>query len=333
MSGDDLYAVSCAGGEDGQIMAVPTGGLAPFSYDWNTGDDTQVVGELGTGDYSLIVTSGRGCQASASVRLTAPDSLVVQLREIPATCVNPTPALVIQNISGGVEPFVYSTNGGNSFFPVTNFPDTANAQVGRTAFVLEDSKGCILNQEFEFAPPPVGDIIITPDFSVITLGESVEITVLTDLNAAGYQLTPGPDSLIAAPSFFVTPDTTTRYQVTAVDEDGCTVSGESLVVVDRFIPVYAPTAFSPNQDGNNDLYRVYGRRNVASFSNFSIFDRWGNRVFDFPGPVGPRDENWGWDGRTIDGKLRQSGVYVFSVTVTFTDGRTKEVKGDLVLVR
>ncbi|MEM6770129.1 MAG: gliding motility-associated C-terminal domain-containing protein, partial [Bacteroidota bacterium] len=308
-------------------------GTGPFTYDWNTGDETAMLDDLEVGEYALIATSARGCQASANVQLTAPDAMAVQLREVPATCLDPNPALVIQNIAGGVGPYLYATNGEGTFTPVSAFPDTVSAQVGTTTFTLEDSKGCVLTQDFEFAPAPVGDIRITPEFTVITLGERVEIAVLTDLEAAGYRLSPGPDSLLTAPSFFVAPDTTTLYQITAVDDAGCTVSGESLIVVDRFVPVYAPSAFSPNQDGNNDVYRIYGRNNVASFSNFAIFDRWGNRVFDFAGPVGPRDENWGWDGRTSDGRLRQAGVYVFGVTVTFTDGRTKEVKGDLVLVR
>jgi gliding motility-associated-like protein len=333
MSGDGTFAVSCADGSDGEVVAVPSGGQGPFTFDWNNGMAEASLQGLETGDYSLIITSGRGCRTSASISLNAPEVMAVQLAEVQATCLDPIPGLVIRNIGGGVGPYVYSTDGGDSFLPVTAFPDTVMAQIGTTVFTLEDSKGCPLTQSFEFAPAPEGDIRVTPAQSVIVFGDSVEIVVLTDLNAAGYRLTPGPEELITQPSFFVSPTETTNYIVTVVDSAGCEVSGGSLVVVDHFVPVYAPNAFSPNEDGINDVFRIYGQRNVASFSNFTIFDRWGNRVFDFAGPVGPNDERWGWDGRALDGRLRQTGVYVFTVTVSFEDGTTREVKGDLVLLR
>ena len=332
ISGDGIYAVSCADGSDGQIAAVTSGGTAPFSFDWNTGDETQMVDGLSAGTYSLIVTSGRGCQASASINLNEPDVLAVQIGRIPATCLLPDPALIVRNIGGGVGPYVVGT-GNEVFTPVDNLPDTLTARVGTTVFTLEDANGCLLTQEFDFAPAPTGEVQVSPVRSLILRGDSVELTVLTDLDATGYLVTPGDTGLVTRPDFFVAPDSTTTYLITAVDSAGCTASAEALVVVDQFVPVYAPTAFSPNLDGNNDRFRIYGRRSVEAFSDFAIFDRWGNRVYDLAGPVSPQDENWGWDGTASDGRLRQAGVYVFSITVTFADGRTQVVKGDFVLAR
>ena len=333
MSGDGVYAVSCAAGSDGAVMAVPGGGEAPYQFDWNTGDGEAMVEGLPSGDYSLIVTSGRGCTATAGVTLNEPDAMVLRAAALPATCLDPDPGLLLRDVTGGVGPYVYSIDGTDDFRTVGELPDTVAASIGTTVLRLEDSNGCLLEQAFEFAPPPTGSIRVSPDRAVIVRGDSVEITVLTDLNAAGYLLTPGPEELMTQPDFFVRPDSTTRYRVTAVDSAGCTASGEVLVVVDNFVPVYAPTAFSPNLDGQNDRFRVFGGRNVVSFTDFVIFDRWGNRVYDFPGPVGPQDQEWGWDGRMPDGRLRQSGVYVFGVRVNFVNGTSQVVKGDLTLVR
>lgn len=332
MSGDSLFAVSCAEGSDGAVIALAEGGVGPFTFDWNTGGQEEELRDLPPGNYAVIVTSGRGCNARAQVSLTAPDTLAVQVGRREATCLDPTPALLLRNIGGGTGPYLYSLDGGASFVTAGILPDTLAAD-GTITLTVEDSNGCTLTRDVEFAPAPVGQLRAMPENALITRGDSVEITVLTDLDAAGFVLTPGPPEPIRTVAFFVSPDSTTTYFITAVDSAGCTASDAVTVVVDQFVPVYTPNAFSPNQDGTNDLFRVYGGPNVVAFSDFAIFDRWGNRVFDLAGPISPDEENWGWDGRASDGRPHQSAVYVFSVIATYTNGTTQVVEGEFVLSR
>jgi gliding motility-associated-like protein len=88
--------------------------------------------------------------------------------------------------------------------------------------------------------------------------------------------------------------------------------------------IYIPNIFSPNNDGNNDILYVRGE-NVKELT-FSIYNRWGEKVFE------SHDINKGWDG-TQNGKKCEAGVYVYRAEITFKDGKTIMKRGDVTLVR
>ncbi|MEM9261276.1 MAG: gliding motility-associated C-terminal domain-containing protein, partial [Bacteroidota bacterium] len=153
-----------------------------------------------------------------------------------------------------------------------------------------------------------------------------------DLDAVEYRLWPGPDSILTNDRFFVAPEETTTYVVTAIDADGCEAIATAEVIVDKFARVYVPNVFSPNKDGTNDLFEIYTDQSVVSISDFAIYERWGAEVYRFPGPVGPNETGWGWDGRDKNGKLYMQHVYVYSVLVTFQNGQELAIKGDVLLL-
>jgi gliding motility-associated-like protein len=101
-------------------------------------------------------------------------------------------------------------------------------------------------------------------------------------------------------------DDEATYSVKVWDEWGCT--GTDSIVLTRKCPtkVYAPTAFSPNKDGFNDFFLLYGK-DIISF-DLTIADRWGNIVFK------SNDIEMGWNGqfRGIDS---DPGVYVWMATI------------------
>lgn len=85
-----------------------------------------------------------------------------------------------------------------------------------------------------------------------------------------------------------------------------------------------PTAFSPNEDGNNDILYVFGGQ-IESLT-FDVYDRWGEKVFSSSSP-----DN-GWDGN-FNGKKAASGVYVYKLRTVFTDGDIENKSGNITLVR
>ncbi len=110
-----------------------------------------------------------------------------------------------------------------------------------------------------------------------------------------------------------------------------TVSGNDVITayyVEEVIPppkaAGVPLAFSPNDDGNNDVLYVYGGQ-IENLS-FDIYDRWGELVFS------SSSQDDGWDGN-FNGKKAASGVYVYKLRVTFTDGDVLNKNGDVTLVR
>jgi gliding motility-associated-like protein len=89
-------------------------------------------------------------------------------------------------------------------------------------------------------------------------------------------------------------------------------------------PVYIPNAITPNGDGNNDVFFIYGRD--IKTVNLQIFNRWGEKVFD-------SNNQWlGWDG-TYRGQPQNTGVFTYKADITFLNEKTKQRIGSLTLIR
>ncbi len=90
--------------------------------------------------------------------------------------------------------------------------------------------------------------------------------------------------------------------------------------------VFVPNAFSPNGDGANDVWEVYGQLGVRPLS-CQIFDRWGNQCYRSKPDEIPR-----WDG-TINSRQLPPGVYVWLFRLLNPEGNEEVLSGDLLLVR
>jgi len=88
--------------------------------------------------------------------------------------------------------------------------------------------------------------------------------------------------------------------------------------------VYIPNIFSPNGDGQNDVFRVRGE-NIETL-HIAVYNRWGNMVFEGSEPQAT------WDG-TYKGKPCADGVYYYMVEIGFTGGKQEMRKGSVTLVR
>lgn len=332
LSGDEVFAVSCAGDADGAVIAVPSGGQQPYTYEWNTGSGSAILQDLPVGEYAVRVTSNRGCVAEARVGLRAPELLVSQVNRVEASCTD-KPYLILRGVQGGVGPYLFRTASGQAYRPLPDLPDSLPLPVGASVLQIEDANGCLLSERFDFEAPLVGELIVRPPRAVIPEGDSIRLQLLTNLNGTGYRLTPGPEELILADNFFVAPRENTVYEITTTDEFGCSASAMVEIIVDDFVPIYAPNVFTPNGDGVNDLFRIFARTTVISFSEFAIFSRWGEMVYFMEEPVSPQDGNWGWNGLNAQGQTHEQDVYVFKVLVELSGGRKVEIEGDVLLMR
>ncbi|MEO0469024.1 MAG: gliding motility-associated C-terminal domain-containing protein [Bacteroidota bacterium] len=117
-----------------------------------------------------------------------------------------------------------------------------------------------------------------------------------------------------------------EYTVTLVaDNDiGCPSTREFSFINALDFEIYFPTAFSPNNDGNNDEY--YIAMNSIQFFEIQILNRWGQRVYL------SSDVNFRWDG-TRDGQAVPEGVYTYIVTATTFKGDRVERAGTITLIR
>jgi gliding motility-associated-like protein len=77
--------------------------------------------------------------------------------------------------------------------------------------------------------------------------------------------------------------------------NGCGDSSIVNIEVDTRQTVFVPNAFSPNNDGTNDVFTVFGSVDVKEVKTFMVFDRWGELVHKSENFM-PNSTSAGWDG-------------------------------------
>jgi gliding motility-associated-like protein len=115
--------------------------------------------------------------------------------------------------------------------------------------------------------------------------------------------------------------------LTITDIFGCSASAVIRIEVESREDVFVPTAFTPNDDGNNDSF-IPSVRSVPDRMEMSIFNRWGVMVYQYDGPFGPEA---GWDG-SIGGKVADPAVFVYRITLHFGN-KPVVLTGDITLLR
>lgn len=120
------------------------------------------------------------------------------------------------------------------------------------------------------------------------------------------------------------PTVTTTYTCSISDGAGCTATRQVTVTILHSNNFYIPTAFSPNGDGRNDI--LYLRGNNFRKFRFSVFDRWGEKMFE------TEDASIGWNG-THKGKDVVTGVYTWVVTIVYDDTNSLTETGTTTLLR
>jgi gliding motility-associated-like protein len=116
------------------------------------------------------------------------------------------------------------------------------------------------------------------------------------------------------------------------DESACIVRVCKTVNTVLTKEVYIPNIFSPNNDGDNDIFAVEGGKNVQRIINVSVFDRWGELVFLSGSFTLDQKYEFGWDGR-FKGQAAMQGVYAYVVEVLYNDDTRETVAGDITLIR
>lgn len=128
----------------------------------------------------------------------------------------------------------------------------------------------------------------------------------------------------------LTPLQSTFQTITVIDENGCEASDLINIFVRKNFGVYIPNVFSPNGDGNNDFFTVFANESVTNVE-LLIADRWGEIVFQEKNLI-PGELRMGWNG-TVNDQALNPAVFVYMAKVTFIDGRTEVLSGDVSLIR
>ncbi len=325
------FQLSCADAEDGQIEVIIQGGVEPYTYQWSNGATTETLENLADGAYELTITDANGCEAISEILLSAPNTIELEVSAIPPGCNGETGLIRVESIAGGSGPFSVALDG-NTPQTITGFPfEFSSLSPGSYELIIMDANGCLVNSVVVIPNEESLLLDLGADIT-LGLGETATINAIANFTIDKFIWEPN-DSIVPLGNneFSVSPKHTTVYTFTATDLAGCSVSDQITIIVDRSVDLFQPTAFSPNNDGVNDVFQVLAGSAIMRINSFHVFDRWGNTVYEGYDKA-PNDPSLAWDG-TYRGQPLNSGVYVYYVEVTFVDGRTEVFKGDVALIR
>lgn len=284
-----------------------------------------------TGVYVDSLISSIGCDSIVTLDLTVlPDpNITAEISVIPPACASDgTGRIDVVSVSNGFPPYEYQLDDA----PAQNQNFFTQLDKSSYTLTIRDRFGCSMVQTIEIPVPPplmvdLGDDIRLP------LGEGVTLSATSNYQELQYTWTPS-DLLdcqgCSTPSLLPLEDQFIFVEVT--NEFGCTAIDSIQIFVDKDYPIYAPNVFSPNDDGINDYFTLYGSdKAVSDIQKLLIFDRWGKLLFERTNfPVNREID--GWSGY-VKQKLAASGVYVYLAEVAFIDGVVRQYSGSVALIQ
>ena len=232
-------------------------------------------------------------------------------------------------MEGGVEPYMYSLNGGNYGSSEIYAPLIP----GSYTLSVEDANGCMLDVLVTVDEPEPLLLDLGPD-QLIKLGDEVTVAGEVDdpskIQSFTWNDTFDLDCILnpLCMSQTFSPQKSVTLRATIIDENGCTTSDVINVFVDDTPNVFPPNSFTPNNDGVNDLFTIYTGQGVDRVYDLAIFDRWGTQVYFLP----ELEPGEGWNG-LYRNKDAPSGVYIYQFYVVLTNGEVKFFTGDVTLSR
>lgn len=175
--------------------------------------------------------------------------------------------------------------------------------------------------------PPIR-VRITPADTVVYAGAQFQFQATSE--ATDYVWTPAAglsNPLIANPiaTAPMTDGEIVRYKVSASTTVGCKGEGMATVKVYKGPDIYVANAFSPNNDGKNDVFLPFPV-GIKQLAYFRVFNRWGQLLFS------TTTLQEGWDGK-LAGVDQPAGVYTWMAEGVTQDGRKISKKGTVTLVR
>lgn len=294
-----------------------------YSFEWNSGAKTSI-------DYCIRLTSN-----TAAGNLVGIDDISIKpkrfLQERVRVDVAGGPPLQVSadtvicrgqttqlSVSGGIN---------NRWSPSIGLSDPnsstpfATPAFTTTYYVVSDAGACSSTDSVLVVVNP-NPTLVSPVQEEICEGDSVQLVTSGALNytwSPSFGLT---DPLISSP--FAFPTETTIYRVSGTDINGCADTALVKVIVFSKTGLFIPNAFTPNNDGKNDCFRIPGADGAISFE-LAVFDRYGERVFF------SRDPSVCWDGR-FKGMDLPIGSYAYYLNLS-TSCDVIRKKGMINLIR
>ena len=321
----------CFGENDATITAItPTTIIDDYQFIWSNNITEPDLTNLSVGSYQVTVTSEENCTYETEIIIIQPDSLISIVEQKDIDCFDEEGTYIrISETMGGAPPYLYSING-SSLSTETSFD---NLSTGFYNILTQDSNNCTTATEIDLYVAPEIFLNAGAD-KTIQLGDSVRIdgSLFPLLNQVFTWTSSEYVSCTNCIRPYGRPNNTTEYYFTTIDSiSGCTQIDTMQIIVEKPRDVFIPNVFSPNGDGTNDLFFPNADISARLVTNFMIFDRWGEVVYEASN-FDINDPTFGWDGK-MNGENMNPGVFVYMLEIEFVDGLVKFYTGDVTILR
>jgi gliding motility-associated-like protein len=323
-AGNDTLICSQVGGTSLPLLA--SGGVR-YSWSPSTGlSDPAIANPIATisntSTYVVTITDANGCIDKDTINI----SLKSGMADVIASPKNITGCFgsTAQLNATGTKYYLWQPSSGLNSDTISN---PKLMITGNKTFVVigTDTNGCVDKDTVTISSVALPNIKVSSDNNIVDCSEKA--VVLTATGALSYEWTPEifcetPN----APSTKVRPQAKTVFTVKGKNSNGCEAKDTITVFYEGKTNVKVPNAFTPNDDGINDKIKPII---VCDFimNEFSIYNRWGNKVFT------SNEVNQGWDGKSLDGKPCELGVYYYLIKGKNSKNEDVLLKGDITLMR
>ncbi|MCX8080861.1 MAG: gliding motility-associated C-terminal domain-containing protein, partial [Bacteroidia bacterium] len=319
-------------GQSSQISINASGGIPvpnSFSFNWSHGLiplQSHVVIPSVTTQYTVVTSDGCSDPKTDVITVYVAPPFYLNVSTTPKQCFGMNGQATV-NISppGGTYSYSWNTT------PVQT-RRVLNGMAGKNYLlkVKNNLTGCSRDTFINIPGfnPIKAKFSPNPNLQCIPYDENV-VTFLDISNGAT-----GGTWNVAGTNITYTPGQSIQYEfiqpgnhpviLTVHNEGNCKDTYSMNICVLESTEIFVPDIFSPNNDGNNDVFYIRG--NGIREMNLQIFDRWGSMVFS------SQDPKEGWDG-TIRGKNAEPGIYAYFLKVVLFNGKKIIKKGEISLVR
>ena len=289
------------------------------------GETVNVFGmPVATSGIFTQIDSSKSCLKIETVEVEV-NTIEITSEEFPPICFGETSGQI--EISSNTPNLEYSLNG--NAFSVN--PVFGNLGAGNYNLAVRNASGCLFETQIEITNPEQFTLSL-PNDTLINLGDSILIIPNYSQSPESYVWSPEVYlDCFDCSSVFAKPFQTIIFNLIITDDKGCIATDSMLIRVEAIRNLYAPSAFSPNDDGINDGFTIFGDATMSNIKELKIFDRWGNFIWEGINLL-PNDPSLGWDGKFRDKKM-DSAVFAFYGVVEFIDGHQEIVKGNVSLLK
>jgi gliding motility-associated-like protein len=262
------------------------------TYQWNNGEQIANISVTQSGTYSVTITYGTNGDCVDTDEITVVyDNLILNLGDDKNLCPNETTLL---DATQSIPNVTYSWNNGS------NTPTLIASESGNYIVTVNSTTGCEARDTIQINIAPLLPAINLGDDQTLCLGESIVLTAPTPPSNSSFTWQDGSST----PTYTPTESGIYSLQMTSACDtvrDEVAITFRQLPLIED--PIIMPNAFSPNNDDVNDIFRplLIG---VSGDYEFSIYDRWGQKLFHTTDPT------VAWDG-TLNGILKEVGVYAW----------------------